>query len=123
MKSVIKIFMVLAVVWAPMLAMAGDAVPVKTVEKLYAEKKALSGKTIQVSGKVVKVNNHVMNRNFLHIQDGSGAQGRNDLTVTSKDTAKIGDQVIVIGTLVVDKDFGAGYSYPIIMENASIKPK
>jgi len=73
-----------------------------------------------VRGKVVKVNNGVMKRNFLHIQDGTGKQGSNDLTVTSQETAEIGDEVVVTGKLAVDKDFGAGYTYPILLEEAHI---
>jgi hypothetical protein len=69
---------------------------------------------------VVKVNNGIMGRNFLHVQDGSGDKTSNDLTVTSNQTAKIGDQVTVTGKVVVNKDFGSGYSYPLMLEEASI---
>lgn len=92
----------------------------KTVEALFAEKAKLSGHEVQVKGKVVKVNNGVMNRNFLHIQDGTGKQGSNDVTVTSDETANVGDNVIVTGTIAVDKDFGAGYTYPLLIEKAKI---
>lgn len=92
----------------------------KTVAALFAEKAKLSGHEVQVKGKVVKVNNGVMNRNFLHIQDGTGKQGSNDITVTSDETANVGDEVIVTGTIAVDKDFGAGYTYPLLIEKAKI---
>jgi hypothetical protein len=93
----------------------------KTVAALYAEKAKLGGHQVQLHGKVVKVNNAIMNRNFLHLQDGTGKQGSNDLTVTSQDTAEVGDEVVVTGTLTVDKDFGAGYTYPVLLEQASVK--
>ena len=61
---------------------------------------------------MVKVNNNIMNRNFLHLQDGSGdpALGTNDLTITSDGTAAMGDTVSVTGTLAVDTDFGPATS-------------
>ena len=92
----------------------------KTVEGLFQDKTKLSGHEVQVRGKVVKVNNGVMNRNFIHIQDGTGKQGSNDVTVTSQETANIGDEVVVTGKVAVDKDFGAGYTYPILIEEAKI---
>ena len=93
----------------------------KTVAALYAEKAKLGGHQVQLRGKIVKVNNAIMNRNFLHLQDGTGEQGSNDLTVTSQDTAEVGDEVVVTGTITVDKDFGAGYTYPVLLEQASVK--
>ena len=75
---------------APLLAIcvaplqADDAVTT-TIGDLYQEKAAFNGKQVTVSGTVVKVNNQIMNRNFLHIQDGSGdvADGSDDLILTS----------------------------------------
>jgi RecJ-like exonuclease len=100
-------------------ASAEDA-KVKTVAALHQEKAALAGQTVQVQGKVVKVNNGIMGRNFLHVQDGTGDANSNDLTVTSKQTAAVGDQVTVTGRVVLDRDFGSGYSYPLLVEEASI---
>src|SRR3569833_1470603 len=87
----------------------------KTVESLYQDKAKLGGHEVQVRGKVVKENNGVMKRNFLHIQDGTGKQGSNALTVTSQETAESGDEVVVTGKLAVDKDFGAGYTFPFLL--------
>jgi hypothetical protein len=64
-----------------------------------------------------------MDRNFLHVQDGTGDQKTNDLTVTSKQTAKVGDQVLVKGKVLLNKDFGAGYAYPLLLEEASVTVK
>ena len=96
-------------------AYAEDAKP-RTIAAVYKDKAALSGKAVTVQGKVVKVNNGIMGRNFLHVQDGSGDKTTNDLTVTSKQTANIGDQVTVTGNVVLNKDFGAGYAYPLLVE-------
>lgn len=100
---------------------AADQPEQKTVAALYAEKAKLSGHQVQLHGKIVKVNNAIMNRNFLHLRDGTGADGSNDLTITSQDTAEVGDEVVVTGTISVDKDFGAGYTYPVLLEQASVK--
>ena len=62
-----------------------------------------------------------MNRNWVHLRDGSGAAGKdNDLTVTTSDNAAVGDVVVVKGTVRLDKDFGAGYAYPVIVEDAKV---
>jgi hypothetical protein len=97
-----------------------DQAEQKTVEALYQEKADLSGHHVQLHGKIVKVNNAIMNRNFLHLRDGTGKDGSNDLTITSQDTAEVGDEVVVTGTITVDKDFGAGYTYPILLEQATV---
>jgi hypothetical protein len=68
-------------------AFAADEAKLKTIAALHKEKSTLSGKDVRVQGKVVKVNNGIMGRNFLHVQDGTGDQSSNDLTVTSKETA------------------------------------
>lgn len=95
----------------------------KTVEQIFADKDALKGKQVKVRGKVVKFNAGIMGKNFLHIQDGSGKDGANDLTVTSQQMAKVGDKVTVSGILETEKDFGAGYTYKVILENATITPE
>ncbi|WP_244861033.1 hypothetical protein [Aromatoleum petrolei] len=119
---------VLALVVAAMLgsvapaAFAQDAA-VRTVAAVYQEKAELSGKAIKVNGKVVKVNNGIMGRNFVHVRDGSGDQATNNLIVTSKDTAAVGDEVVVTGNVKLDRDFGSGYMYPLLVEDASITKK
>jgi hypothetical protein len=64
-----------------------------------------------------------MDRNFVHVQDGTGGEGSNNLVVTSKQTANVGDQVAISGKVVVNRDFGSGYSYPLLIEEASITVK
>jgi hypothetical protein len=95
----------------------------KTVAELWAQRASLKGKEIAVKAKVVKVNANVMGKNWLHVRDGSGSKAAkdNDLTVTTDVVAKVGDVVTVTGTVSVDKDFGAGYAYPVIVENAKLK--
>jgi hypothetical protein len=35
----------------------------------------------------------------------------------------VGDQVIISGVVVLNRDFGMGYSYPLLIEDATITPK
>jgi hypothetical protein len=93
---------------------------VQTVAALNQGKADLVGKTISAQGKVVKVNNGIMGRNFVHVQDGTGDAKTNNLVVTSQQTAKIGDQVTISGVVVLNRDFGSGYSYPLLIEDATI---
>lgn len=95
----------------------------KTVAALHQNKASLAGQTIKAQGKVVKVNNNIMGRNFVHVQDGTGDANSNDLLVTSKQTANVGDQVTISGVVTLNRDFGSGYSYPLLIEEASITHK
>ncbi len=94
-----------------------------SVADVWAQRKALAGKEVTIRGTVVKVNNEIMNRNWFHLQDGSGKEdaGTNDLAVTTQEVVRIGDVVTVTGTLGIDKDFGAGYTYGAILEQAVVK--
>lgn len=89
------------------------------ISKIYANPDDYSGKTIVVTGKCTKVNPMIMNRNWVHIDDGS--TGGRDLTVTTTDIVRVGMMVSLEGTINLDKDFGAGYRYDVIMENAVIR--
>ena len=94
----------------------------KTVAEIVAQRKTLADKDVAVRGKVVKFLPQIMGRNWLHIRDGSGSAENkdNDLTVTTDDTAAIGDVVVVRGTVRIDQDFGAGYAYPVMIEKAAL---
>jgi hypothetical protein len=93
----------------------------RTVAEIFAQRSTLKEKPVTVRGKVVKFNESIMGRNWLHIRDGSGTAGKdNDLTVTTAEKAAVGDVVVVKGTIRIDKDFGAGYSYPVIVEDAKL---
>jgi len=69
---------------------------------------------------VVKYNAGILGKNWLHIQDGTGSAGTNDLTITTEATCTVGDTVLVHGKLVADRDFGAGYVYDLIVEDAQV---
>jgi hypothetical protein len=103
-------------------SLTADEAAHMTIGDLYKDHTALGGKQVTVQGQVVKVNAGIMQRNFIHIQDGSGeaADGTNNLVVTTQDMAAVGDKVTVSGTVVVDQDFGFGYHYPLLVEEASV---
>lgn len=109
-----------AAVEAPKVGSISKAKDGFTVEELFSNRDQLNGKTIAVRGKVVKFSSEIMGKNWVHLQDGTGTQGSNDLTVTTDQTAVAGDTILVQGTLRKDKDFGAGYQYNVIIEDAKI---
>jgi ABC-type Fe3+-hydroxamate transport system substrate-binding protein len=94
----------------------------KTVAEVYADKDKLAGQKVSVRGKVVKTVHDVMGKNWVHVRDGSGAEGANDLTITTKaELPQVGDLVLIDGTVAANKDFGMGYMYPVMVEDAGIK--
>ena len=94
----------------------------KTVAAINGSGASLAGQTVRAQGKVVKVVNGIKKRNFIHVQDGTGdaQKDTDDLTVTSKQTARVGDLVTISGVVVVNRDFGGGYLFPVLVEEASI---
>ncbi len=91
-----------------------------TIAELFTNKASYGGKTVKVKGEVVKYSADIMNSNWVHIQDGTNAAGSFDLTITTKDVTKVGDVVTFEGTVSLKKDFGAGYFYEVIVENAKL---
>ena len=94
----------------------------KTIKEIYAAKAKLAGKSVSVRGKVVKYNAMILGKNWLHIQDGSGSVEKmdNDLTVTTLTPAMLGATVLVTGNISTNRDFGAGYKYGVIIEDAKV---
>ena len=91
-----------------------------TIAKLYSNKSDYNGKKIKMKGQVVKVNEEVMGKNWIHIQDGTKDGENFDLTVTTLDKAALDEVVTFEGTISLNKDFGYGYSYDLIMEDAKL---
>lgn len=109
---------------------AGSKNEKSSAEKLYKVSELFTGKAtldkqkVTVRGKVVKASAGIMGRNWLHLQDGSGTPNKkdHDLTVTTaQGLPAVGNIVTVTGTLAKDKDFGGGYKYQVIVEDATIK--
>jgi hypothetical protein len=133
MNRFTKALMICLVVLSPMAVCAGESVKgdnapsVKKVYKvgdLFKEKAGLDNQKVVVKGKVVKVASGIMKKNWFHLQDGSGdpAKKTNDLAVTTtQELPAVGKTVTVSGTLHKDKDFGYGYRYEVILEEATFK--
>ena len=94
-----------------------------TVAEIFARAAALDGKKVVINGKVVKVSRGIMGRNWIHIQDGTGSpEGKDhDLVVTSQDAPEMDELVQVEGVVRADRDFGSGYRYAALVEDASFK--
>lgn len=93
-----------------------------SVAEIFAHKENLAGKKVVVRGKVVKVSPRVMKKNWVHIQDGTGSLNKkdHDLVVTTKALPDVGGIITVNGILLKDKDFGSGYKYDVLIDNAEI---
>lgn len=95
----------------------------RTVAEVITNSTELKDKMVQVRGKVVKFNPSIMGRNWIHLRDGSGsaADSSNDVLVTTLNQANVGDVVLVKGVVRTDKDFGSGYSYKVLIEEATLQ--
>ncbi|HTY99567.1 MAG TPA: hypothetical protein VMB75_07015 [Rhodocyclaceae bacterium] len=95
----------------------------RTVAEIVGQSAALKDKNVLVHGKVVKFTGQVMGKNWIHLRDGSGsaADGSNDILVTTTEEAKVGDVVLVKGVVHTNQDFGSGYSYQVLVGEASLQ--
>lgn len=94
-----------------------------TIQELFSKRESFGGKEIKIRGQVVRFSKDIMKKNWVHIQDGTEFDKYYDLTITTKDTVKFGDVVIFKGRISLNKDFGAGYFYDVIMEDGSLIEK
>ena len=96
----------------------------KTVAEVVSKGASLKDKPVLVRGKVVKYNPGIMGKNWIHLRDGSGsaADSTNDVLVTTTQSAKLGDVLTVKGVVHTDRDFGAGYAYKVLIEEATLQP-
>lgn len=92
-----------------------------SIAELFKNRENYEGKKVMIRGKAVKVNDGIMGQNWVHLQDGTADDGNFDLTVTTQETVTVGEVVTMEGTVVLNKDFGAGYSYELIIETAVLK--
>lgn len=91
-----------------------------TVAELFANREHYAGKKVRVRGRVTKTSAQIMKRNWVHLQDGSRFQNADDLVFTSEDQLpKEGEIIVAEGIVAKDRDFGYGYFYPVIVENAT----
>jgi len=91
-----------------------------SIADLVSEKKSYDGKTVRIRGQVTKFNADIMDKNWIHIQDGTEHDGNFDLTITSDLAVETGKTLTFEGKIALDRDFGFGYFYEIILEEAKI---
>lgn len=91
-----------------------------SVAELHENRNDYEGKKVLVRGQVVRYSPGIMGRNWIHLQDGTGEEGSHDLTITTRDEISVGEIGTFEGVISLDKDFGAGYFYDLIMEDATL---
>jgi hypothetical protein len=95
-----------------------------TVEEVFMWKDSLKDQDIKIKGEVLKVSKQIMKLDWVHIQDGTGSSSEktDDLVFTTKNTSfKAGDKVVATGKVIINKDFGYGYFYKIILQESSFQ--
>ena len=90
------------------------------IADIFANKGNYAGKKVKVTGQVIKFSPEIMQKNWVHLQDGSEANGSFDLTITTLDTVTVGSVVTFEGVIATDKDFGYGYKYDVLLEEAKV---
>ena len=93
----------------------------KSIAEIFAQSKTLAGQEITIKGQVTKFNAAIMGRNWVHLRDGTGTAGSDDLLVTTDAAATVGTIITVRGKLVIDQDFGSGYAYSVMLEKAAVQ--
>ena len=88
--------------------------------EIFANKGNYAGKKVKITGQVIKFSPEIMKKNWVHLQDGSEADGSFDLTITTLDTVAVGTVVTFEGVIAADKDFGYGYKYDVLLEEAKV---
>lgn len=91
-----------------------------SISELLSDKTAFSGKEVILKGKVIKVNNGIMKKNWVHIADGTQFEDKKSITITTQEMVEVGDIVTFKGEIVLDKDFGYGYVYDILLEEGNL---
>ena len=90
-----------------------------TIGELFSARESYADKTVRIRGQVTKVNRAILGKNWVHLQDGTSDSGNYDLTITTLDDAVPGEVVTFEGTIALNKDFGSGYAYEVLMEEAT----
>ena len=98
----------------------GAAAKTYTIKEIFSKKDKLKGQMVKVRGNVVKVSEAIMGHNWVHIKDGTGGEGSDKIIFRSKkQTASVGSTITAQGRFETDVDYGFGYFYPVVVEDAS----
>ncbi len=91
-----------------------------TIADLFKDKDKYNGKVVTIRGVVVKYLPEIMNKNWIHLQDGTEYSGNNEIVITTLDKTEKGKTVTFKGKLSTNVDFGYGYKYNVIIQNAHL---
>lgn len=91
-----------------------------TIAELFSNKEKYANKVVKMRGKVTKFNSNIMNKNWIHLQDGTSSSGNFDFTAITGEVVKVDDIITIEGKIALNRDFGAGYFYNVIMENGKV---
>ena len=110
---------------APQAPAPGEIKPLaegKTIAEIFIESDKLKGQMVSLNAKVIKINKHIMGRNWITLQDGTGTEPKHKLVVTSQEVVSPGDIMTVKGTVNTDVELGHGYHYDVMLEEATFSP-
>lgn len=85
-----------------------------TLGELLSNPEKLEGKMVEIQGVCLKINTGILGRNWIHVQDQNDSEKK--VVVTSQWEASPGDEIKVRALVALNKDFGAGYTYDVILE-------
>lgn len=91
-----------------------------SIVELIKNKKDYEGKVVKIKGQVIKFTTKILGKNWIHLQDGTEINGEFDVTFTTNALVNVGDVVVMEGKVTLDKDFGYGYFYKLIIEDAQL---
>lgn len=91
----------------------------KTVADIFTESDQLNGQVVSLNARVIKISKHIMGKNWVTLQDGTGTEPDNRLLATTQEIVTPGDTVTVKGTVGTDIDLGFGYQYKVLLEEAT----
>lgn len=95
-----------------------------SIAELFAQREDLAGQVVKVRGKAMKVSKNILGRTWVTLSDGSGSAPNDMLRITSvQEDVEVGDMLAAAGTVKINVDLGAGYSYPVILEDATFSHK
>jgi hypothetical protein len=94
----------------------------KTIANIFTESSGLNGQVVSLRARVMKVNENIMDKNWITLQDGTGSDPDNRLLATSLETVTPGALVVARGTVVTDVDLGYGYKYKVLLEEVTFEP-
>lgn len=86
-----------------------------TVNEILSNPANFKDKEVTLNVIVTKYLPQIMGKNWLHLKDASSKDVH--IAATTAEEFNKGDIVLIKGTVILDKDFGAGYKYEVLLEN------